>query len=391
MRKYDEIIENPLFFKWIYNPTQEIESYWQDFIKKNPHDGALVLEFKKKLKKIKIDIDSLTSSEKIKLAYQISKKLDREDRNRKIRKQFFGLMKYAAVAILFYFSGAVTYYLYNDDDEPIQYIESEIPNYPTGPRLILSEGNSIALNDGKSTLDYRNKGEIVLNEDSIIHTYEPSKINQLIIPHGSSSKVVLSDGSQVWLNAGSRLVYPSVFNKSSREVTLFGEAYFSIKKNNSKPFIVQTPEIEIQVLGTQFNVSAYSEDNIIQTVLKEGSVAIRKAGTKQSDRDIILKPNQLVSFDKNTQLARIKNVNTDFYTLWTEGLLSFENSDLNRVIKKIERYYDIVIQFENPLLGTMKISGKLDLKQDKEEIFEYISLVSSSTFEQIDKLHYRIK
>jgi ferric-dicitrate binding protein FerR (iron transport regulator) len=257
--------------------------------------------------------------------------------------------------------------------------------------LILPEGQSVAINNGESTLDYSNPGEIVINKDSIINNIEPTKISQLVIPHGSSSKVVLNDGSVVWLNAGSSLVYPSVFSNKTREVVLFGEAFFSVAKNVNKPFIVQTSALEIQVLGTEFNISAYPEDNIIQTVLKEGSVAIRRKGASRNENDIILIPNQLASFNKITKLSEVTNVNTEFYTSWTEGLLTFENRDLNRVIKSLERYYDINIQFDDPLLGSVKISGKLDLNQSKDEVFEYLSKVSSTTFVQISDNYYKIK
>jgi ferric-dicitrate binding protein FerR (iron transport regulator) len=211
------------------------------------------------------------------------------------------------------------------------------------------------------------------------------------MPHGSSSKIVLSDSTVVWLNAGSNLIYPSNFTGNTREVVLFGEAFFNVKGDKSKPFIVQTSAIEIKVLGTKFNISAYPEDNIIQTVLKEGKVSIREIGTNKIEKEIFLVPNQLASFDKKTKLTEVKNVNTDFYTSWTDGLLSFENRDLNRVIKSLERYYDVNIQFENPMLGMVKISGKLDLKQNRNEVFEYLAKVSSTTFEKKDERNYKIR
>ena len=287
---------------------------------------------------------------------------------------------------------AQTVYLGMDHEDLEHYMsEIKIPTPENGPMLILQEGKSIPIKNGESTLDYRNPGEIIFNDDSIVHTLEPSIMNQLVMPHGSSSKIVLSDNTVVWLNAGSRLIYPSVFTNKTREVVLFGEAYFDVAKNNEKPFLVQTSALEIKVLGTEFNVSAYPDDNVIQTVLKEGSVSIRQIDDIKSENEILLKPNQLASFDKSTKLSKITNVNTNFYASWIDGLLSFENLDMNRVVKKLERYYDIKIQFEDPMLGSIKISGKLDLKQNKEEVFEYLAKVSTTAFEKNDEKNYKIK
>lgn len=388
----ENIIENPLFYKWVFNPTSELDLYWAHYIKKHPVDENLILELKSSIRNLELNNNKLREAEKLELALKISKRLDKEDQKVKKKSQVLGFIKYAAVAIIFFSIGAMFVYTNIEKEDLGKYIsEMEIPKSFNSPMLILPEGKSIAINDGESTLDYSQSGEIMLNKDSIIQAVQPSKINQLVMPHGSSSKVVLSDGSVVWLNAGSSLVYPSTFTNKSREVVLFGEAYFKVAKNQEKPFLVQTSALEIKVLGTEFNVSAYPEDNVIQTVLKEGSVALRRIGAPKTEKYIILKPNQLASFDKSTQLSSITYVNTDFYTLWIDGLLCFENLDFNRVIRKVERFYDINIQLEDPLSGSVHISGKLDLKQNKDEVLEYLSLVSMTKFSQVNEKNYVIK
>ena len=392
MINYEDYIENPLFIKWIFNPTPELDLYWDDYIEKYPQVADQLLQFKSKLRNARFESDKLSDEEKLKLSYNILKRLDQEDKRNKVKSSLGHLLKYAAVAILFFSVGASVVYFTMDKEDFTKYIsEVDIHSSVNGPVLILPEGKKIPIQGTKSTLDYTNPGKLVLNSDSIVKTVESSIMNQLVMPHGNSSQVVLSDNTVVWLNAGSSLIYPSVFRNKIREVVLFGEAYFDVAQNSEKPFVVQTSALEIQVLGTEFNVSAYSEDNIIQTVLREGSVAIRRIGAEKFESEIVLKPNQLASFDKRTKLSKVTNVDPDFYTLWTEGLLRFENQDMNRVIKKIERYYDINIRFEDPMLGAVKISGKLDLHQDKEEVFEYLAKVSASAFEKIDNKNYEIK
>ena len=216
-------------------------------------------------------------------------------------------------------------------------------------------------------------------------------MNQLVIPYGNQSRIVLSDNTVVWLNAGSRLVYPTQFNRKTREVLLFGEGYFEVTKNPEKPFIVKTSNLDIRVLGTKFNISTYAEDNVIQTVLKEGSVAVRRNGAGLFEKDIIMKPNQMASFDKTTSQSKIQEVDANYYTLWTKGLLSFEEIDFVRVIKKLERFYNISINFSDPQKEIIRISGKLDLKRSRKEVMEYLEKVSMSRFERVNENQYTIK
>ncbi len=392
MTNNDKFINNPLYLKWIFNSTPELDTYWENYIDENPEEAYFLLELKTKLRKIKSANQNLSELEKQNLSFKILKRLDKEDSKNKRKKQLGYFLKYAAVAVLFFSIGAIVVYLSSENKQLEEYLSDfEMPASVNGPTLMLSGGQSIPLNSSKSTLDYRNQGEIVLNKDSIIPTKEPAIISQLVMPYGNSSKVVLNDNTVVWLNAGSRLIYPSEFSEKKREVVLFGEAFFDVSKDDKRPFLVKTTSVEIKVLGTEFNVSAYPEDNLIQTVLRTGSVAIRRIGAEKNDNGIILKPNQMASFDKNTNQAEVSTVNTDFYTSWTDGLLSFENRDLNRIIKSLERYYNINIQFEKPMLGLVKISGKLDLKQDRNEVFEYLAKVSSSSFQKINERNYVIK
>jgi ferric-dicitrate binding protein FerR (iron transport regulator) len=243
-------------------------------------------------------------------------------------------------------------------------------------------------------LDYTNPEEVVLNNDSIIHSLKNADqitTNQLIIPFGNRSRLTLSDGSVVWLNAGSRLIYPSRFSGSSREVILFGEAFFEVSRDEKSPFIVKTSALEVTVLGTKFNISAYPEDNVIQTVLKEGSVSIRRNGSGLFEQDLVLTPNQMASFDKTNQDTKVSLVDANACIIWTQGLLCFDDLEMCRILKSVERYYNIHIQYADPLVGSQRITGKLDLNKEVEQVFEYLTKVSSVKFNKIDENNYQIK
>ena len=143
-------------------------------------------------------------------------------------------------------------------------------------------------------------------------------------------------------------------------------------------------------MGTRFNVSAYPEDNSIQTVLVEGSVNVNRANAKRFEKGVTLIPGQMASVNKKTEKTEVSDVYTDYHTLWIDGLLQFENTDLNRVIKKLERYYNLSFNYTNPLDGMVKISGKLDVTTGKNEVFEYMTRLTGLEFEKINERRYEV-
>ncbi len=393
MEFYNKFVENPQFLKWIYSPDYETINYWEKYIKSHPGEKNEILKIKNELQNLKFSNLSLSENENKELSNRILKSLGIQ-KQKTLFIHIKNVLKYAAIALLFFSLGGVL--VYNHMNNQIPAILGEQINSPIQiqkPTLFLQEGENIPLNNNSSSLDYSNPGKIVLDKDTIINTSKTHKtlINQLVIPYGNRSKILLSDNTEVWLNAGSRLIYPSDFKGNRREVMLFGEAFFKVAENPDKPFIVKTSSIEVRVLGTMFNISAYPEDDFIQTVLQKGSIAIRQNGAQFFEKDLLLKPNQLASFNKKTKTSKIFNVDANYYSIWTEGLLSFYMIDLNRIIKKIERYYNIRIKITDPMLGIVKISGKLDLEQDINEVFEYISKVSSAKIVKIEGNYYEIK
>lgn len=271
-----------------------------------------------------------------------------------------------------------------------QMVSGEVVNEP---RLIMSDGTDVVLKK-ESNIRYSRNDEIIVDNQKLdLHKGDKTRpmVMQTVIPYGSRSKIILDDSTVVYLNAGSRIIHPSRFDGNKREVILFGEAFFEVTKNDKKPFVVKTSSLSIKVLGTRFNVSSYPEDNLIQTVVEEGSVSVKKNKSSIFEKEIVLKPNQLLSLNCKTGESRVVNINPDFYTLWRHGLLKFENQDLNRVVKKIERYYNIKIKFGAPLDGLVKISGKLDLNGSRKEVFEYLAFVSDLKIIEYGEDKYIIK
>lgn len=391
-----KIIDNPLFYKWVYEPNDEINNYWKEYISNHPTHKKELLEIKEKFSQVKIVDERLTDQNKKKIASKIFIDLSQKEKPAHNKFVLKGFMRYAAVAVLFFSLGSLMVYLVLQnqlDQNHISHIGS-IPQV-NAPTLVLSEGTNINLEEKESSLDYSHKGQIVLNHDKVLQNDKPkssdSRINQLIIPYGNRSKIKLSDNTTAWLNAGSRLIYPSEFEDDKREVLLFGEAFFEVAKDTERPFIVKTTDLTIKVLGTKFNISAYPDENVIQTVLAEGKIALRRNNAGFFEDDIIMSPQQMVWFNKKTNATKIGKVDVSYYTLWKDGLVKFSNQDLSRVIKQVERFYNISFKFKNPLDGNIKITGKLDLNEDQDEVLNYISKVALKEIIKTKNNQYVIK
>lgn len=396
MELYNRLIENPLFFKWIYHSTFEIESYWKQYLESNKKESKAILEFKSQFEKhLQYHNETLSEFEKKALARRIITQLEEADKNKK-RFAFIKIaMRYAAVAILFLTIGGSIVYLYMEGDDTNFAAESfAITQNIQEPVLIIDNEEAISLDNEESKLEYSVDGGIMINNRKVIsdqNNNDAPKMNTLVIPYGNRSTINLADGTKVWLNAGSRLIYPSKFVDKTREVYLVGEAYFDVEKDEKKPFIVKTSSLSIKVLGTQFNISAYPEDNSIQTVLVEGSVEVIKADAGLFEKGVLLEPGQMALWNTKEKETKVYNVDVDYYTLWTEGIFSFSNTDLNRIVKKLERYYNIRFNYIDPMDGLIKISGKLDVAKEQQEVFEYLERLTGLTFKKINDRKYVIK
>lgn len=184
------------------------------------------------------------------------------------------------------------------------------------------------------------------------------KYTELHAPPFARVSFYLADSTKVWLNNGSRLKYPVDFCGQEREVFLQGEAYFDVRKDPYHPFIVETGDISIQVLGTRFNISNYEEDHAIITTLEQGKVGIRMSGPGKHNQLIHeLAPSQQSVFHKKSRKVQAWTVNTAKYTSWKEGKLFLMDDPLSQVKKKLERWYNVDIVIEDPALLEYRYTG----------------------------------
>ena len=173
----------------------------------------------------------------------------------------------------------------------------------------------------------------------------PDLTTRVIADKGQILKVELPDGSVIWLNSGSEVIYSNHFASKNREISLIGEAFFMVSKNTELPFIVECNEIQIEALGTQFNVSAYPTSDFVEIVLEEGSVELRNK--ELSDFRYVLELGKMARFNKSEKKFNVSDVNVARYTSWKEGIMHIYDQPLSEVVKRLEMRYNQKLTFED--------------------------------------------
>ena len=248
--------------------------------------------------------------------------------------------------------------------------------------LMRDKGEAIVLDDfiklKENGLEINNTdGHLVYKDNSTKLAKEKISYNSIIIPKGGEYNLTLSDGSKIWLNSNSKLRYPTKFSGKERIVELEGEAYFDVSKNKGFPFVVKMNDIQIKVLGTSFNVNAYSEENEIITTLVEGKVQVND---RIRDQKEILAPNDQYRINKYNGNFTKTQVDTEIYTAWKNGRFVFQNERLEDIMIRLSRWYDVEVFFMNTESKNIKFSGDLTRYEDFNGVLEMIELTDKVKF-----------
>lgn len=222
----------------------------------------------------------------------------------------------------------------------------------------------LVVSSGLLTFWYTQEEEVV---------FVVNEMNTLYTPAGQRACLVLQDGTEVWLNAKSKLVYPAQFAGKERRVSVEGEAFFNVAKDSLKPFIVSALDVDMKVVGTQFNVYCYPEAGYVETSLLEGSVHVFFSGKEKEG--VLLKPNQQVTAAKGKMVVEPIRLNDHF--LWRDGIYAFENELLIDILKKLELYYDVKIIVEDASMFKETYTGKFRQRDSLDDIFRILQQIRS--------------
>lgn len=254
--------------------------------------------------------------------------------------------------------------------------------------LKMSDGTTRVLNSEGDTTITDAIGNIVANKEENSLTFDEAKevsdrtlrYNEVFIPHGQTFRLKLSDGTLVWLNAGSKLRFPQSFVNSDnkRIVYLEGEAYFDVAKNKKKPFIVNTQEVDVKVLGTKFNISSYDTDDEIVTTLIEGSVNVFETRTPENGMN--LTPSFQANYNKFGNEFKKAKVDTGIFTAWMQNRLVIDHLKFSEILVKLERKYSVKFVNNSESLDNEIYNGEF-LDEDIESVLKTISLSTPFSYE----------
>ena len=211
-----------------------------------------------------------------------------------------------------------------------------------------------------------------------IYTYHHSPDILTISTLAEVKEVALPDGSKVILNRYTSLSYPNKFNKKNREVQLSGEAYFDVTKDKTHPFIVKTAEINVQVLGTEFNIEAYPKDELIKTTLFEGSVAV---SSDEENLRLILVPNESAIYHKGEKkLDKEQTLQINDEIAWQNNAFNFNDLPLKEIARQLSNAFKVTIQITSPELSAYKISARFVNGEGADEILSLLQMVGNFTY-----------
>ena len=277
----------------------------------------------------------------------------------KIRKMVYYSAAAASIAALLVVR---FFFLQSNDNDIMNFVSDNMHTIGNSGevQLIVSEQKTFYLQGEEAVITY---------DSASIHTgskklpkNEVSAYNQLIVPYGKNSLLTLHDGTKIWVNAGTTLVYPVEFEAGKREIYVNGEIFLDVTPDAKRPFIVRTNDFRIQVLGTKFNVQAYASDEKSRIALESGLVNI----ISENAGNTYLNPNQIFEQSKNGH-SSVQDADVSAYTSWIHGLYIYESERLDVILKRLERYYGKEI-VADPAVSEITCSGKLDLKDNVEDV-----------------------
>lgn len=376
---------NDDFFIWSHKErTPETENFWNELL----HSGKLAPEEYEQacfmLKIFNIKQQQIPSSKKEEIWKRIAESNRRH--KQKVRRIRISLFISAAACLLtpLLLNKINVYHQETIDKSLLQLSQTEVALQGDEIQLILPQ-QAITIEGTTSNICHDSKGHITVNSEQLQESASKEEnYNQLIVPNGKRSTLAFEDGTRMWINAGSRVIYPNKFKKEKREIFVDGEVYMEVARDKERPFVVKTSTMGIQVLGTSFNVTAYKKDVQSSVVLASGSVSV-KTGTKE----VKLIPNEMLSHSKHNGIHVEKVVVSD-YTSWKDGIYIYHSEPLSSILNRISRYYGKEICYP-PSIASFKCSGKLNLLEDLDSLLEglthtvpvnYIKIDEKYTFEE---------
>lgn len=378
-----DFLHDSYFIESHSNPTEVSREYWELLLDKEMIDSRAYQEAKSILLDFNLANNLEVDDQKLKLLWERIESTNRKREQRKHR-----IFLYAAAAsigvLLFIGMKSLLFTAKPTFDEVLANNQVEELKRTQEVQLILADDYVVATKSEES-IDYSDQKHIRVEDKVVGSQVDEITYNQVVVPYGQRSSVVLSDSTILHINAGTHVVYPSRFSGKTREIYVNGEVYAEVTKNKKRPFIIQTDDVRVKVLGTKVNVNSYAKEHNPSVVLVSGSVAVDKKGEKT----VTLKPNQ--EYAIRNERVSVKSVDALASVSWTQGVISYEERPLSKILSDLSKYYGVQIQCE-PEAALLTCYGSLDLKEKIEQMLDGLCLSVPITYNyNVEREIYQIK
>lgn len=377
----EDLLDNESFVAHVLTPSDESKEYWQNLIddetiSKSTFDVACDI------------IHSIQNNNEADdfIESRVPIIWGRIDQTTKRRKYWLYAKYIAAVAVVVILAMQIAPFLLKNKELTPDIVYTPLEDVEKSDEIqLIVAGERLNISGDEAELDYSDKKNIVVNKDQVIGKNEEKQaiqMNQLIVPHGKRSYILLADNSKIWVNAGSQVVYPSHFSKDKREIYVDGEIYADITHNPKWPFVIKTQNIKINVLGTKLNVQAYRDDKVQTVVLVQGAVNVARTESEIYK----LEPNQMYYLSNNQ--SGIQDVDVLNYISWKDGYYYFKDEKLGIILQRLSRYYGVKVEY-TPEVYSLLCSGGLDYKDNIKQILDGICLSAPVSYKILDNDTYK--
>lgn len=350
------------FLLWRFVPTEESDNYWKKYRALHPELKNEIEEAIRIMDNLKVD-EYVPSDKELDILYS------KIVLNARRRKLFINIYKYSVAAcLLACILSSIIYFNYPSPSVSTVDSIAKKDSIYEDIQLFIGKEKSIALVD-KAHIQYDKKGNLKVKRGNDVTedlNVEKNQMNTLMVPMGKRSSLVLEDGTKIWVNSGSTVEFPTVFNKDIRKLNVSGEIYIEVAHDKKWPFIVQTSAFDVKVLGTRFNIMSYPNDSSKSVVLVEGCVEINR----EDRQKVCLKSGQMMELKQD--VMQTSEVDIENYISWKDGVLHFKSEQLGKVLDRIARYYGIKIEYDKNT-ETKICSGELVLFDQIEDVFNAIN------------------
>lgn len=243
-----------------------------------------------------------------------------------------------------------------------------------GQGVIARTGSASVVKGTGGHLSYQDPDRGALSGENLV-------FNRLSTPRGGQYKLLLSDGTKVWLNALSSISFPVAFSARQRSVTVTGEVYFEVAPDAHKPFLVTVGQTTVQVLGTHFNINAYQDEPESRTTLLEGSIRVVTQSRDHGPASVLMKPGDQLRMTPRGTMRLLSGADTDESVAWKDGLFVFHNDELPQVMRRIARWYNVAIVYDTDKVAKSHVTGSINRNENLSRVLQMLTLAVGSDFE----------